>query len=80
MNDCFECFVFRVHVVFGQVISGQDVVTAIENQKADEKSRPITDVRISNCGELVLQAKPKGNSQLIILILIYFKDQRFYTL
>lgn len=44
----------RIHVVFGRVVSGQQFVTEMENQKVDTKSRPYADVRISNCGELIL--------------------------
>ena len=47
-------------MVFGHVLQGQDVVSEIENQKVDEKSRPQVDVKISNCGELIPKAKAKG--------------------
>ncbi|XP_022244072.1 peptidyl-prolyl cis-trans isomerase G-like isoform X2 [Limulus polyphemus] len=40
-------------------MSGEEVVKEIENQKVDQDSRPLTDVVISNCGELVLKLKPK---------------------
>lgn len=47
-----------VHVVFGRVVSGQAVVIEIENQKTDPKSnRPIADILIANCGQLVLKKK-----------------------
>ncbi|KAK3736020.1 hypothetical protein RRG08_009088 [Elysia crispata] len=52
-----------IHVVFGQVLSGQDVVRAIETLAVDSKSRPTTDVKISNCGELVLQLKSKSKKK-----------------
>lgn len=45
---------FRCHVVFGHVLTGSEYVTAIENQKVDVNHRPYADVRIHNCGELVL--------------------------
>ncbi|KAH9526354.1 hypothetical protein DERF_000452 [Dermatophagoides farinae] len=48
-----------VHVVFGHVIAGQDVVMKIAQQSVDKQSRPIVPVCISNCGELVPQIKPK---------------------
>lgn len=47
----------RVHVVFGRVVRGQDIVTQIENQRVDSNHRPHADVRIINCGELVLVKK-----------------------
>ena len=50
-----------VHVVFGHVISGQEIVSEIENQVVNEGSKPLADVRIINCGELIPQIKPKGN-------------------
>ncbi|XP_023237535.1 peptidyl-prolyl cis-trans isomerase G-like [Centruroides sculpturatus] len=52
-----------VHVVFGRVISGQEVVSEIENQKTDQSSRPYVDVKIGNCGELVLKLKPKDKKR-----------------
>lgn len=47
----------RIHVVFGSVVSGQQFVSEIENQKVDAKSRPYADIRICNSGELVLKSK-----------------------
>jgi len=46
--------------VFGHVIEGQEVVKAVEKLQVDENSRPLVDVSISSCGELVLQVRPKG--------------------
>ncbi|XP_013391561.1 peptidyl-prolyl cis-trans isomerase G-like isoform X2 [Lingula anatina] len=51
------------HVVFGHVIRGQDVVIAIENQKTDENNRPINEVKITSCGELILQIKQKAKKK-----------------
>ena len=63
-----------IHVVFGkvvnfvlyqttyyffQVISGQEVVTQIENLKVSTKNRPIADVIIANCGQLIRKAPAK---------------------
>ncbi|MEE6514198.1 hypothetical protein FKM82_022226 [Ascaphus truei] len=45
-----------VHVVFGLVISGFEVIEQIENLKTDAASRPYADVRVIDCGLLV--AKP----------------------
>lgn len=55
---------FRHHVVFGQVISGQEVVREIENQKTDASSKPYAEVRILSCGELI--PKSKGEVELPI--------------
>lgn len=46
-----------VHVVFGHVISGQEVVQTMESQKADPNSRPYAEVKVMNCGELVPKSK-----------------------
>ncbi|OXB65523.1 hypothetical protein ASZ78_001830 [Callipepla squamata] len=45
-----------VHVVFGLVISGFEVIEQIENLKTDTASRPYADVRVIDCG--VLTTKP----------------------
>ncbi|XP_065170471.1 peptidyl-prolyl cis-trans isomerase G isoform X1 [Atheta coriaria] len=49
----------NVHVVFGQVVSGVDVVRQIENLPVDANSRPLQDTKITRCGELVKQSKVK---------------------
>merc|ERR1712194_993660 len=46
-----------LHVVFGEVISGKEVIKKIEHQPCNEKSRPYNPCTISNCGELVLVKK-----------------------
>ncbi|KAJ8664210.1 hypothetical protein QAD02_010812 [Eretmocerus hayati] len=38
-----------IHVVFGQVVSGQDVVSHIEGLPVDKKSRPLQDAKVVNC-------------------------------
>ncbi|KAK7032961.1 peptidyl-prolyl cis-trans isomerase cyp11 [Favolaschia claudopus] len=53
------------HVVFGKVIRGyDDVVAKLADCPVDEKSRPLSTVLISNCGELELRkvAKPANVS------------------
>lgn len=71
----------RIHVVFGHVLQGQDIVSEIENQKVDDESRPLVDVKISNCGELIPKAKAKGmeaSSYLpLIFIFIFWKNANF---
>uniref|UniRef100_H3D5C1 peptidylprolyl isomerase n=1 Tax=Tetraodon nigroviridis TaxID=99883 RepID=H3D5C1_TETNG len=59
-----------VHVVFGLVISGFEVVKKIEGLKTDAASRPYADVRVVDCGQLitksandVLQGKRKRASR-----------------
>ncbi|XP_073438282.1 NK-tumor recognition protein isoform X2 [Dendrobates tinctorius] len=41
-----------IHVVFGLVISGFEVIEQIENLKTDAASRPYADVRVIDCGIL----------------------------
>jgi peptidyl-prolyl isomerase G (cyclophilin G) len=41
-----------VHVVFGRVISGQNVVQSIEETEVDKKARPTQDIVIDDCGQL----------------------------
>ncbi|XP_074653375.1 peptidyl-prolyl cis-trans isomerase G-like isoform X2 [Tubulanus polymorphus] len=52
-----------IHVVFGQVIQGQDIARQIENLKTDANSSPFNNVAIANCGELVLQLKSRAKKR-----------------
>lgn len=52
----FDC---SIHVVFGHVVSGHDLVRQLEQLPVDRNSRPLQDAVISNCGELVRQVKGK---------------------
>ncbi|XP_068730674.1 peptidyl-prolyl cis-trans isomerase G-like isoform X2 [Montipora capricornis] len=52
-----------IHVVFGHVLQGQEVVSQIENQSVDDKSRPLSDVKIGNCGELIPKTKAKAEKK-----------------
>ena len=47
-------------MVFGQVLQGEEIESEIENQRVDDKNRPLFEVKISNCGELIPKAKAKG--------------------
>jgi len=53
-----------IHVVFGHVIEGFNIVQLIERQKTSETGRPLTDVKIAGCGELVLQGHRRRNGTL----------------
>lgn len=50
------------------MISGQEVVREIENQKTDAASKPFAEVRILSCGELI--PKSKGKNKYIFLIIL----------
>lgn len=52
-----------VHVVFGKVISGQDVVVMIENVEVDRKARPLVDVIIDDCGIFQKIDSPEESSK-----------------
>jgi len=41
-----------MHVVFGKVVSGMEVVRAIENQKTNRDDRPLQACVIAECGQL----------------------------
>ncbi|XP_062970191.1 NK-tumor recognition protein isoform X1 [Cynocephalus volans] len=45
-----------VHVVFGLVISGFEIIKQIENLKTDAASRPYADVRVIDCGVLATKS------------------------
>ncbi|XP_019745550.1 NK-tumor recognition protein isoform X2 [Hippocampus comes] len=45
-----------VHVVFGLVISGFEVIKKIEGLKTDSASRPYADVRVVDCGQLIVKS------------------------
>lgn len=53
----------NVHVVFGEVVSGQEVVTHVEGLPVDRMSRPLQDAKVVNCGELVLKVKTKAKKR-----------------
>lgn len=60
----------RIHVVFGQVISGQEVIRMIESQKTDTNSRPYAEVKVLNCGELI--PKSKGNISFLVSCMHFY--------
>lgn len=43
--------------MFGQVVSGQEVVRQIESLPVDRNSRPLEEPMVRACGELVKQVK-----------------------
>ncbi|CRK90187.1 CLUMA_CG003901, isoform A [Clunio marinus] len=49
----------NIHVVFGRVVTGQDVVRQIENLPVDRNSRPLEEPMVKTCGELIKQVKAK---------------------
>ncbi|XP_027439161.1 NK-tumor recognition protein isoform X4 [Zalophus californianus] len=51
-----------VHVVFGLVISGFEVIEQIENLKTDAASRPYADVRVIDCGVLATKSTKDESS------------------
>jgi len=53
----------NVHVVFGEVISGKEVVKEIEELQVDKKNRPLQDAKIIKCGELIPKKKQESESE-----------------
>lgn len=49
----------NVHVVFGHVVSGHDLVRQVEQLPVDRNSRPLQDAVVANCGELVRQVRER---------------------
>jgi peptidyl-prolyl isomerase G (cyclophilin G) len=58
---------FSVHVVFGHVVSGQDVVRQIEDLPVDNKSRPMEEAAVKACGELVKAVKGEEKKKVLEL-------------
>ena len=53
---------FSKHVVFGHVVSGQNVVDTIENLPIDPiTNRPLKNVIISHCGQIELITSKRMN-------------------
>ncbi|EKM54519.1 uncharacterized protein PHACADRAFT_258424 [Phanerochaete carnosa HHB-10118-sp] len=50
------------HVVFGKVVEGMEVVTAIEDVAKGRNDKPEVDVIIADCGELPLDDPPTDES------------------
>lgn len=63
-----------VHVCFGHVIQGFEIVEMIENLPTDEKNRPNTTVAISHCGELIIKIKSKLILEKLNLNLLIIKN------
>lgn len=47
------CMCFSVHVVFGHVVTGAALVRQLEALPVDRNARPLQDVVVANCGQLV---------------------------
>lgn len=55
-----------VHVVFGLVISGFEVIKKIEGLKTDSASRPYADVRVVDCGQLITKSANDGQCNVFL--------------
>ena len=63
----FGFFSSSKHVVFGEVVSGQHVVDAIENISVDSNSRPLKPVVITHCAQLVLVTSKSCEQSTFVL-------------
>merc|ERR1712176_971061 len=52
-----------IHTVFGQVISGKEVIKEVEQLQVDKKNRPLQDARVIKSGELVPKKKKVESSE-----------------
>ncbi|XP_049870487.1 peptidyl-prolyl cis-trans isomerase G isoform X2 [Pectinophora gossypiella] len=53
----------NVHCVFGQVVSGAALVRQLETLPVDRNARPLQDVAVANCGQLVRLKPGKKRKQ-----------------
>jgi cyclophilin family peptidyl-prolyl cis-trans isomerase len=53
------------HVVFGKIVSGYNILEIMENEGVDANDRPLHNVMIANCGELVLKLPPGVKCKLL---------------
>ena len=60
------------HTVFGRVISGMNICRTAENIKTGAQDKPLTPVRIIECGELLGEDKLTEDKAEF---LSYYKDQ-----
>ena len=61
----------RVHVVFGSIISGFEVIKKVEGLKTDSSSRPYADVRVMDCGQLFTKSANDGEITQTYLKLLW---------
>lgn len=61
-------------MVFGHVVGGIDVVRQVEALPVDANSRPLQDVRIVKCGELVKQVKGEISKSIFVINFLLFCD------
>lgn len=52
----------RKHVVFGKLVEGNDVLTKIEQTRTGPQDRPIDEVRVIDCGEVINATATKAAS------------------
>ena len=49
-----------LHVLFGKVIQGFEIIRLVEDLKTDSKGKPESIVTISHSGELIIKIKSKS--------------------
>lgn len=60
------------HVVFGKIVVGYNILEQMENEPVDDNDRPLHNIMISNCGELVLQLPPGVKGIFICFFIVFF--------
>lgn len=57
-------------MIFGHVVQGQEIIKLIENMPTNDQDRPLTNVDISHCGELIIRIKSNHFCLLFIFSII----------
>lgn len=66
LDGCAFLLNYRIHVVFGRVVAGLEVLDFLNNQMTNAKAHPYAKIVLSHCGELVLRTQ--GSCRLIVRI------------
>jgi len=66
VNTCVqktELAFYRIHTIFGHIVAGEDMIEKINALPVDNIFRPLQDVKVVKCGELILRPKKKKDKK-----------------